>query len=250
MITVKTLCLCGKKMKNIAILASGSGSNLQRIIDCIDSGEISNAKVNLVVADRDCYALERAENHQLPNQLIKRGKDFSENFEKFLPENTDLIVLAGFLSILSKEFCEKYKGKIINIHPALLPKFGGKGMWGHHVHEAVIEAQEKESGATVHFVTSGIAHITGGGLIENVPRIIPNGLCAKIDTSKIQIPSIMLELEKRGNIERMEMFATFNMGVGMVIVVDESEAAKVLETLPDAYEIGKITENSEKIILI
>ena len=84
-------------MKNIVVLVSGSGSNLQRIIDCIDSGEISNAKVNLVVADRDCYALERAENHQIPHQLIKRGKDFSENLEKLLPENTDLIVLAGFL---------------------------------------------------------------------------------------------------------------------------------------------------------
>lgn len=96
----------------------------------------------------------------------------------------------------------------------------------------------------------GIAHITGGGLIENVPRIISEGLCASIDTSKIQIPSIMLEAEKRGNIERIEMFGTFNMGVGMVVVVDESEAAKVLETLPDAYEIGEITENSEKIILL
>ena len=143
-------------MKNIVILVSGSGSNLQRIIDCINNGEIPNAKVSLVVADRECYGLERAENHNIPFQLIKRGKDFSENLEKVLPENTDLIVLAGFLSILSKDFCEKYKGKIINIHPALLPKFGGKGMWGHHVHEAVIEAGELESGATVHVVTSGI----------------------------------------------------------------------------------------------
>jgi phosphoribosylglycinamide formyltransferase-1 len=91
-------------MKNIAILASGSGSNLQRIIDCIDNGEIPNAKVNLVVADRDCYALERAKNHNIPFQLIKRGKEFSENLEKILPENTDLIVLAGFLSILKKNF--------------------------------------------------------------------------------------------------------------------------------------------------
>ena len=143
-------------MKNITVLVSGSGSNLQRIIDCIDNGEIPNAKVNLVVADRDCYALERAKNHNIPFQLIKRGKEFSENLDKILPENTDLIVLAGFLSILKSDFCEKYKGKIINIHPALLPKFGGKGMWGHHVHEAVIEAKEIESGATVHFVTSGI----------------------------------------------------------------------------------------------
>ncbi|WP_434979442.1 phosphoribosylformylglycinamidine cyclo-ligase [Daejeonia sp. YH14] len=96
----------------------------------------------------------------------------------------------------------------------------------------------------------GIAHITGGGLIENVPRIIPNGLSAEIKTSRIKIPSVMLELEKRGNIDRMEMFGTFNMGVGMVVVVDESEAAKVLEILEDAYEIGAITENTEKINLV
>ena len=97
---------------------------------------------------------------------------------------------------------------------------------------------------------SGIAHITGGGLIENVPRIIPNGLSAKIDTSKIQIPNIMLECEKRGNIDRMEMFGTFNMGVGMVVVVDEQNVSKVLELLDDAYEIGEIVENPEKIKLL
>ena len=97
---------------------------------------------------------------------------------------------------------------------------------------------------------SGIAHITGGGLIENVPRIIPNGLCAAIQTEKIRIPSIMLELEKRGNVDRMEMFGTFNMGVGMVVVLDEKDAEKVLSTLKDAYEIGEITENEEKINLI
>ena len=97
---------------------------------------------------------------------------------------------------------------------------------------------------------SGIAHITGGGLIENVPRIIPNGLCAEIQTEKIGIPSIMLELEKRGNVDRMEMFGTFNMGVGMVVVVDEKDVEKVLSTLKDAYEIGEITENEEKINLI
>ena len=97
---------------------------------------------------------------------------------------------------------------------------------------------------------SGIAHITGGGLIENVPRIIPNGLCAAIQTEKIRIPSIMLELEKRGNVDRTEMFGTFNMGVGMVVVVDEKDAEKVLSTLKDAYEIGEITENEDKINLI
>lgn len=143
-------------MKNIVILVSGSGSNLQRIIDAIEQGEIPNAKIDSVVADRECFGLQRAENHGIKNILIKRGRSFSENLAKEIPENTDLIVLAGFLSILNKEFVENFKGKIINIHPSLLPKFGGKGMWGHHVHEAVLEAKEKESGATVHFVTPGI----------------------------------------------------------------------------------------------
>jgi phosphoribosylformylglycinamidine cyclo-ligase len=96
---------------------------------------------------------------------------------------------------------------------------------------------------------SGIAHITGGGLIENVPRIIPENLCAKIETSAIKIPSIMLELEKRGKIARSEMYGTFNMGVGMVIVVDGNHAAKVLDLLEDAYIVGEITEGNEKIVL-
>lgn len=96
----------------------------------------------------------------------------------------------------------------------------------------------------------GIAHITGGGLIENVPRILADGLCAAIDTSAIKVPAVMLELEKRGNIERHEMFGTFNMGVGMVIVTDAAHAGKVLNLVDDAYEIGEITENADtKIIL-
>ena len=129
---------------------------MQRIIDCIDNGEIPNVGVSVVVGDRDCFGLERAKNHGIPTQLIPRGKSFSSELKQILPENTDLIVLAGFLSILNKEFCDSFSGKIINIHPSLLPKFGGKGMWGHHVHEAVLKAGEKESGATVHFVTPGI----------------------------------------------------------------------------------------------
>lgn len=96
----------------------------------------------------------------------------------------------------------------------------------------------------------GIAHITGGGLYENIPRIIPEDLCASVETKEIRIPSIMLELEKRGNIAREEMYGTFNMGVGMVVVLNEADAQKALELLPDAYLVGEITENAEKIQLI
>lgn len=143
-------------MKNIVVLVSGGGTNLQRIIDCIENGDIQNAKVSMVIADRECFGLERAKNKDIHTDLIRRGNSFSQDLRKIIPENTDLIILAGFLSILNQEFCESFSGKIINIHPALLPKFGGKGMWGNHVHEAVLKSNEKESGATVHFVTSGI----------------------------------------------------------------------------------------------
>lgn len=143
-------------MKNIVVLVSGGGTNLQRIMDCIESGEIANAKIPLVVADRDCYGLARAEKHGVPHLLINKGKDFSNQLIEAIPNDTDLIVLAGFLSILKENFIQKFEGKIINIHPSLLPKFGGKGMWGMNVHQAVIDAQETESGATVHFVTAGI----------------------------------------------------------------------------------------------
>lgn len=176
-------------MKNIVVLVSGSGTNLQRIIDTANSGEIADTKISLVVADRECYGLERAENAGIPSQLIKRGKSFSEKLEKILPENTDLIVLAGFLSILSNDFCEKFEGKIINIHPALLPKYGGFGMWGMNVHNAVIAANEKESGASVHYVTSGIdeGEIILQGKVPVDENDTPETLAAKVHAIEYEI---------------------------------------------------------------
>lgn len=159
-------------MKNIVVLVSGGGTNLQRIIDCIENGEIPNARISLVIADRECFGLIRARNHNIAAQLIPRGKSFSAELKNALPEHTDLIVLAGFLSILNKEFCESFNGKIINIHPALLPKYGGKGMWGHHVHEAVLAANEKQSGATVHYVNAEIDE--GQIILQKSFEIAPN----------------------------------------------------------------------------
>ncbi len=176
-------------MKNIVVLVSGSGSNLQRIIDCCASGEIPNARVSLVVADRECYGLERAEMAGIKTMLIKRGKDFSDKLDSVVPENTDLIVLAGFLSILSQEFTQKFEGKIINIHPSLLPKYGGKGMWGHYVHEAVAAAGEKESGATVHFVTAGVdeGEIILQGKFDIMPGDTAEDLAKKVHSVEYDI---------------------------------------------------------------
>ncbi len=159
-------------MKNLVFLVSGSGSNLQRIINLIESGELPNVHINMVIADRECYAVERAKNHSITAHTITRGKHFTENLLTILPNDTDLIVLAGFLSILKTPVIEKFKGKIINLHPSLLPKFGGKGMWGIHVHEAVLAAGETESGATVHYVTAEIDE--GEIIIQGKCKIFEN----------------------------------------------------------------------------
>ena len=151
--------LCNSKISKmkIAVFVSGSGSNLQNIIDAIQSGKLKGIEIAMVMADRDCYAIERALNYDIPTFLLDNRSTFSEDADHNLEgENIDLIVLAGFLSILSKDFVEKWQGKIINIHPALLPKYGGKGMYGKHVHQAVLNAGDQVSGATVHYVTPGI----------------------------------------------------------------------------------------------
>lgn len=96
---------------------------------------------------------------------------------------------------------------------------------------------------------AGIAHITGGGIIENIPRILPDNLCAEINTDKIHVPTIMLECEKRGDIKREEMYGTFNMGIGMVVVVAPEYVEKALASLGNAYVIGEISEGEEKISL-
>src|SRR5690606_16279171 len=141
----------------IAVFVSGSGSNLQNIIDSIESGQLENVEIAMVMADRYCYGIERSLDHGLPTYLLDDRSTFSEDADHNLTgENVDLIVLAGFLSILTPEFTEKWKNKIINIHPALLPKYGGKGMYGAKVHQAVLESGDSQSGATVHFVNSGI----------------------------------------------------------------------------------------------
>ena len=140
----------------IAVFVSGGGTNLQNIIDAVEDGTLPNVEVEMVMADRDCFAIERSLDKEIRTYVLDR-KTFSEDAEhNLIDEEIDLIVLAGFLTILSPEFTAKWGSKMINIHPALLPKFGGKGMYGSKVHKAVLEAGEKTSGATVHYVTAGV----------------------------------------------------------------------------------------------
>ena len=155
--------------KKIAVLVSGSGSNLQSIIDNVENGNL-NCEITYVIADRECYGLQRAEKYGIETLLLDRtiidNKLANEIIDSTLERcKTDYIVLAGYLSILTEKFIKKWDKRVINIHPSLLPKFGGKGMYGIKVHEAVIKAGEKESGCTVHFVNN---EIDAGEIITNV----------------------------------------------------------------------------------
>ena len=141
-------------MFKIAVLVSGGGTNLQEIIDNIENKRL-NCKIEYIIADRDCYSLERGRKYNIKSILLDKkgyGNKLSNEINKVLENKVDLIVLAGYLSIIDKDFISNWNNKIINIHPSLLPKYGGKGMYGMNVHEAVIANKEKESGCTVHFV--------------------------------------------------------------------------------------------------
>lgn len=141
-------------MFKIAVLVSGGGTNLQEIIDNIENKRL-NCKIEYIIADRDCYSLERGRKYNIKSVLLDKkeyGKKLSNEINKVLENKVDLIVLAGYLSIVDKDFISDWNNKIINIHPSLLPKYGGKGMYGMNVHEAVIANKEKKSGCTVHFV--------------------------------------------------------------------------------------------------
>lgn len=146
-------------MFKIGVLVSGGGSNLQSIIDKSQSGELQ-CKVEVVIGDRECYGVERAKKVGIDGYILDRKvlkKELCRAIDKIVTEkDVDLIILAGFLSIIDEEFVNKWKEKIINIHPSLLPKFGGPGMYGIKVHEAVLNAGEKESGCTVHYVDTGV----------------------------------------------------------------------------------------------
>lgn len=147
------------KQVNIAVFVSGGGTNLQALIDSEKNGVLKSGKIKLVVSSQPgAYALERAAKAGIPSVVVnKKAAGTSEAFEAQLERNLreydiDLIILAGFLSILSGDFTAKYRDRILNVHPSLIPSFCGKGMYGLKVHEAALEKGVKVTGATVHFV--------------------------------------------------------------------------------------------------
>ena len=179
---------------NIAVLVSGGGTNLQALIDAQKSGIIKSGEIRLVISNKDgVYALERAKNAGINTKTILKSELGSqEKFEEALineleEANTDIIVLAGFMSILSADFTNHFKDRIINVHPSLIPSFCGKGFYGLRVHEAALAYGVKVSGATVHFVNE---IPDGGKIIMQKAVEIKEG-----DTPEILQKRIMQEAE-------------------------------------------------------
>lgn len=192
-------------MKNIVVLVSGGGTNLQALIDAQKSSIINNGKITCVISSNpEAYALERAKNNNIDTDVIRR-KDYSEfnEYDKALTDlliskNADLVVLAGFMTILGKEVIRAFENRIINIHPALIPSFCGEGYYGLRVHEKALEKGVKLTGATAHFVNEVC---DGGPIIIQKAVEVKNG-----DTPEILQRRVMEEAEWKILPEAVSLF--------------------------------------------
>ena len=166
-------------MKNIAVLVSGGGTNLQALIDAQARGEIVNGRLSIVISSApEVYALERAKKADIPTCVLPRKNYPSSQgmtvalVEKLKELAIDVVVMAGFMTIVTKDLFEVYNNAVINIHPALIPSFAGPGCYGLHVHEKALEYGVKVSGATVHFVTEECD--AGPIILQKAVDVLPN----------------------------------------------------------------------------
>ena len=181
-------------MKNIVVLVSGGGTNLQALIDAEKRGEIKGGKITCVISSKaDAYALERARSNGIKTRVLVRREfpdvtSYSRAMTDALnEEKADLVVYAGFMTILDEQVCKAFPNKMMNVHPALIPSFCGKGFYGLHVHEAVLASGVKLTGATVHFVTEVC---DGGPIILQGAVPVMNG-----DTPEILQKRVMEQAE-------------------------------------------------------
>lgn len=164
----------------VAVLCSGGGTNLQALIDKEKSGQLPDTKIVRVIASKEtAYALERAANAGIETSVAKTQEEVLEQLKEC---GAEFVVLAGYMKVLAPEVIEAFRDRIINIHPSLIPKYCGKGFYGMHVHRAVIEGGEKESGATVHFVDEGVD--TGKIILQRTVPVLegdtPEDLAARV----------------------------------------------------------------------
>ena len=181
-------------MLKVAVCVSGGGTNLQAIIDAVENGTITNTEIKVVISNnKNAYALERAKNHNIEGICIspkdyETRAEFNEAFlEKLDSYEVDLVVLAGFLVVIPPEMIAKYRNRIINVHPSLIPSFCGTGFYGLKVHEGALERGVKVTGATVHFVDEGT---DTGPIILQKAVYIENG-----DTAEVLQKRVMEQAE-------------------------------------------------------
>ncbi len=181
-------------MKKIAVLVSGGGTNLQALIDAQSRGEIVNGKISVVISSvPEVYALERAQKAGIPSYVLDRKYYPSSQsmtvalLEKLRELSIDVVVMAGFMTIVTKELFEVYNNSVINIHPALIPSFAGPGCYGLHVHEKALAYGVKVSGATVHFVTEECD--SGPIILQKAVDVLPD------DTPEVLQRRIMEQCE-------------------------------------------------------
>ena len=181
-------------MLKIAVCVSGGGTNLQAIIDAVENGTITNTEIKVVISNnKNAYALERAKNHNIEGICIspkdyESRAEFNKAFlEKLDSYEVDLVVLAGFLVVIPPEMIAKYRNRIINVHPSLIPSFCGTGFYGLKVHEGALERGVKVTGATVHFVDEGT---DTGPIILQKAVYIENG-----DTAEVLQKRVMEQAE-------------------------------------------------------
>lgn len=190
-------------MVNISVLVSGGGTNLQAIIDNIQTGDLAGAQIVQVISSREgVFALERAKNAGIKGKVVK---DTETLLQELAAEDTDLVVLAGYMKVLEPEVIRAYRQRIINIHPSLIPKYCGKGFYGKRVHQAVLDGGETVSGATVHFVDEGVD--TGEIILQRQVPVEPGDtadtLAARVlETEHIifteGIQKVIQELKEKG----------------------------------------------------
>ncbi len=176
-------------MLKLAVLVSGGGSNLQAIIDEIENKNLDAEIISVISSNKNAFALQRCEKHNINTNIINpKEPDFENKLILYLSEiQPDLIVLAGFMLILSEKFVHAFNGKIINIHPSLIPSFCGKGFYGLKVHEAALEHGVKITGATVHYVDEGTD--TGKIILQKAVNVLDG------DTPEILQKRVMKEAE-------------------------------------------------------
>ena len=208
-------------MKNIAVLVSGGGTNLQALIDAEKRGEIKNGRITCVISSKaDAYALERARQNGIKTRVLIR-KDYADvaaytkaMTEALLEEKADLVVYAGFMTILDEQIVRAFPNKMMNVHPALIPSFCGKGYYGLHVHEEALKKGVKLTGATVHFVTEVC---DGGPIILQKAVEVENG-----DTPEILQRRVMEQAEWKILPQAVSLFCEDRIKViGGVTVIEQ-----------------------------